>query len=137
MKEEIVTFDTAKLAREKGFNYRCHKFTYLIGEKIYDGEYLNHNKEVKKFISKISIPTQSLLQKWLREKHNCYIQISEDFYKNGINHLVQVLFYDKKGSNGYDYICDKKSTGMWGDNHEFPTYEEALEFGLQKALEKI
>ena len=28
-------------------------------------------------------------------------------------------------------------TGMYGDNGEFPTYEDALEFGLQEALKHI
>jgi hypothetical protein len=28
-------------------------------------------------------------------------------------------------------------TGFYGDNGEFPTYERALKFGLQKALEQI
>jgi hypothetical protein len=77
--------------------------------------------------------SRSLLQKWLRKKHNIHIIIDVDFYEEGINYMCQVLIYDV---NDIMYTS-KKSTGQYGDNNEFPTYEEALEFGLQKALELI
>lgn len=81
----------------------------------------------------VSVPTQSLLQKWLREKHNLYICISAEFYKTGINHTIQILCYNPNLAES-GYYDDDKCTGMYGDNSEFKTYEDALEFGLQKAL---
>lgn len=78
-------------------------------------------------------PEQSLLQKYLREKYNCHIQITHEPYTNGINFNVQVLFYNPNSVDCWDEL----SSGVYGDNGEFPTYEEALEFGLQEALRRI
>lgn len=81
----------------------------------------------------IEAPTQSLLQKYLREKYNCHIQVTHEAYINGINFNVQVLFYNPNVTDCWDDL----SSGMYGDNGEFPTYEEALEFGLREALKRI
>ena len=70
MKETKVSFETAKLAKEKGFVFSTKKIKVgrresslgtLFGSIIY---------------KKINItPTQSLLQKWLREVHNIHLTI--------------------------------------------------------------
>lgn len=52
MTEELVTLETAKLLKEKGFNER----KYLI-----DVSTLNHCYKY------LSVPPQSIAQKWLRE----------------------------------------------------------------------
>jgi hypothetical protein len=111
----LIQFNTAKLAREKGF-----KFQNAASENDYQGEN----------------PTQSELQKWLREKHNIYVIITEEFYTDGINHNIQILTYDLSNVEN-NYINNDKSTKIYGDNGEFKTYEKALEFGLQKALKLI
>ena len=55
-----------------------------------------------------------LLQKWLRDEHNIFVIITEEFYSDGINHLVQILTYDKM-SNAFTIfrtpdIIGKKSS---------------------------
>lgn len=70
----------------------------------------------------IEAPTQSLLQKWLREKHNIHIGV-----------------YYNKNSCVWDVECwhvDDVEPFYYG-NIEFNTYEEALENGLQEALKLI
>lgn len=54
MEDTLINFETAKLAREKGFD-----FIYII-----DNELTNH-----------SLITQSLLAKWLREVHKIHIEV--------------------------------------------------------------
>jgi len=89
MKEELVIFETAKLAKEKGFE---------------------------------PLPTQSILQKWLREEHNLEVNaygvrytgdISVTYYTYSVNGVTQLRAYK----------CD--------------TYENALEAGLLEALKSI
>lgn len=76
--------------------------------------------------------TMILIQKWLRDVHNKHVQITAEYYSDGINWNVQVLWLDE--NDHHDYTG---GTMMYGDNGEFSTYEAALEFGLGKALNLI
>lgn len=77
--------------------------------------------------------TQSEVQEWLRKKHDCFVVVTPEAYDDGVNWNVQVLFYDATE----DGCWARNSTGMFGDNGEFPTYEDALEFGLKIALGRL
>lgn len=61
MEDTLITFETAELAKEKGFNIPC-KHLYDIKTGEYSDGYI--------FGDVILAPTQSLLQKWLRDKYN-------------------------------------------------------------------
>jgi hypothetical protein len=74
-----------------------------------------------------SIPTQSILQKWLREKHNIHIEIYLGHDENKIWWNVELY----KIELGYNFEPTNLED-IGGDS-----YEEALEFGLQKALKLI
>jgi len=63
MQESLITFETAKLAKEKGFNIEQRIITV-------------YNPDTKKETQLDEYgATQSLLQKWLREVHNIYFFI--------------------------------------------------------------
>ena len=78
MEDTLITFETAKLAKEKGFDIKTTHY-YLGDEeyhilnisKDYGIEGLNWNLRS----TRTSAPTQSLLQKWLREKYDNDISI--------------------------------------------------------------
>ena len=125
MKESLITFDTAKLAKEKGFDVECE--TYWAN--YYTGEPRNKLKLLKRSLCESTIsfmewqaPTQSLLQKWLREKHDLHILIGLGM--TGLPKYDVSLFNSKKIHN---FIRE--------DNDY--TYEQALEKGLQEALKLI
>ena len=97
MKEELVTFEVLTLATDLGFDGRPDT-QKVYG--LYDG-----------------IPTQSLLQKWLRDEHDIIVEVHSQYmpnstYKYGVK--VKHEFYDS-----------------------FDTYEEALEMGLKEGLKLI
>lgn len=136
MKEQLITFKVAKLAKEKGFNWEVY---YSYDERVELAEYaknfnldtdevvdirLDHLKIDFNGISNnfISAPTQSLLQKWLREVHNIHIQI---FFINN-SFRVKVKYFYK------DMIMSLPIT-----RYAHKTYEEALEKGLLEGLIKI
>lgn len=144
MNEQLVSKETAILAKERGFNVEVRSYFDFkkFGDKPLEfygkldaNNLMVWNVELSKNIPAdyVSAPTQGLLQKWLREKHNLYICISAEFYKTGINHIVQILCYNPNLTES-DYYDNDKCTWMYGDNGQFDTYEEALEFALQKAL---
>lgn len=75
----------------------------------------------------ISAPTQSLLQKWLRERHRIHIAIN-GLYNNNIMiaYTFDICLVD---ANPYKEGIHSVMT--------YPTYEEALETALKQALNKI
>jgi hypothetical protein len=112
MTEELVTLETAKMLREKGFQQR----KYLINVST-----LHHCYKY------LSVPPQSVAQKWLRETKNLHIEI----YRNACGYGYTIV----KANNG-TWMEDDDSKGP-NDGGKWNTYEEALEAGLQEALKLI
>ena len=92
MKEQLISFDTAKLAKEGGFNIPCFyyyednnlKEPYLENGSSTDVDFrvdltdLLENMNNKHLSGDfVSAPTQSLLQKWLREVRNIHIRVDD------------------------------------------------------------
>jgi len=155
MKEVLITFPVAKLAKEKGFQeYTQYFYTEENGlcEIEYDYDYSKlwiydenlkikdtfidwsnedefwYNDEKEEFYIPEKYPalTQSLLQRWLREIHNISIEVFSLSYHNKIQFTMNI----KKLKESEIKILSK-------NNYHFKTYEEALEIGLQKALKLI
>ena len=125
MKEELIQLETAQLAKEKGFTIPillCYHekdriaLPFSMGKKLY-----TNNLEY------ISAPTQSLLQKWLREKHNIYVQINSS--------------HDCLWGFELSKLCDEPYKGVFKvskmDSYKHKTYEKALEKGLVEGLNLI
>ena len=132
MKEQLISLETAKLAKEKGFKiptkvmYKGNEKSYGhnnewgIDEKRLDGEFPYTNQQW------YSIPAQSVLQKWLREKHDIHFEIKPIFEVNEIRPYHISISKNLSGKNfNYKIIGTRE------------TYEEALEIGLQEALKLI
>lgn len=115
-----ITFETANLAEQKGF-----KFEY-IGTTL------------------VNIPTQSQLQKWLRDVHNIHVTV--DFYTHVEIKIPvwQVWVSGLHNSfNGQNEIIRKRLNALindikWLESLEkfnvFQSYEQALEAGLFESL---
>ena len=130
IEEEYISFETAKLAKEKGFN---EEISTLYKNGIFKHHKQHHSNNP--FISNMgmtdnccSAPTQSLLARWLRD--DCGISV--EVYSST--------------SHGYGYdICNTDGTDIGrgyifrGQNEYalWDSYEEAMEKGLQDALELV
>ena len=137
LKEKLISFETAILAKEKGFKNACDWFVNKDNEYIFMPDFLYPNNsefsynpeedpeviEWEEMMKTLALaPTQSLLQMWLREVHEISIKI-DDYYTDS-----RVRF---------DYnVCQ---LGSQEDNPVgiFETYEKALEIGLYQALKLI
>lgn len=141
MKEQLISFETAKLAKEKGFDVDTIEYYtpkgYQTESEGYRTERLertnwNNGKGSYPTLSKdveCSAPTQSLLQKWLRESHKIYVEPrfnSEDFAQEGLKAKVQWYCWVFKPMN---YESENETS--------YNTYEEALEKGLIQGLKLI
>lgn len=121
MKDQLISFETAKLAKEKGFGKTL--------DTIYPHAYKDEKTLVLNSCNNcedgfISAPTQSELQKWLREVHNIHLLVEP--YYNRENTLVY----------GVDVILEKtKEQTLIEDG--FESYELSLEFGLYESLKLL
>ena len=129
--EEICTYEVCKLAKEKGFPQdECgvnigyyawdglRKIHSLVNSFAwYNEEYVHDNLYLA--------PTQSLLQRWLREEKGYYVY----------------PFFDNE-SRRWTWVCRELTGDMWiqlldFEERYFDTYELALEDALKYALENL
>jgi hypothetical protein len=121
--EEIVTFEVCKLAKEKGFNAKCKWLyskdkselsTHCTGEDFWN-----------KYDLVIAAPTQSLLQRWLREEKGIIV----------VPYFRCVL---KVWSATYEFLPPNCKQYTFKDlRKRFKTYEQALDHALKYALERL
>jgi hypothetical protein len=147
MEEIKISFETAKLAKEKGFNIPTISYytpegyctesegyqTERLEESNWNdgqGSYPTSPEEVD-----CSAPTQSLLQKWLREKHKIHIEPQHSWLldenektKDDVVWWYYIYPNYPHGDRSKTFSCEIG---------EPSTYEEALEHGLQEGLKLI
>ena len=68
--EDYVSFETAKLLKERGFNEKCGPY-YGLDETLINGVIIEAKHNIDK--NKFSAPTLQMAMKWLREKYNLHI----------------------------------------------------------------
>ena len=139
MREQVVSFQVAKLAKEKGFNFSEIEIRDSNTLKVCD----NVDKRLNYFgtmeeSSLIQQPTQSLLLRWLREEHNIHIKI-DDFIddETGIEWDYEIVIIGTDLDERGNYIPLISYDMNNSTERKFKTYEEALEAGLQEALNLI
>ena len=141
---QIITFQTAKLAKEKGFDevvkqyyFNKKKELVLFNKTALKDNIGYRNSETLDIVA----PTQSLLQKWFREVHNIDVTVTP--YGE-----VDIMIDDAPLEKAYAVRVDNwnvrwsvhDGTGLVLPEHyhfDDVNYEEALEKGLYKALELL
>jgi hypothetical protein len=136
MEDRLVTFETAELAKERGFSVYTQKvYVETLEHTVEMGRggdctfpyqaprVLNSGKFDQWDVVHCKAPTQSLLQKWLRDKHYCYAYA-----------LPSYVGYSLKKKH-YGEIAHLNKVRQLGDY--FDEYEDALESILQEALKSI
>jgi hypothetical protein len=109
--EDYVSFEVAKLLKEKGFDGVTEKY-YLK----YKGEYILVSRGTAEHPdSSIDVPTLQMAMKWLRKVHNLYIEVSLSCDRGDKNAKifdasifnVQNQRYKKLGNiQGYEQACE-------------------------------
>lgn len=127
--EDYVSFETAKLLKEKGFN----ELTPLSYSLPYGNEsHIPCSNDVDTdFVSRITL---QMAMKWLREVHNQTIVpgISLDDRTSGtINYYIVGIWYIPKNNGGS--FCYTSPTPYNG----YPSFEEACEAGIKYCLENL
>ena len=126
MKEDYVSFEIAKLLKEKGFDWEVHR-SYLVNDNVFIPGDIN---DVPLRKDAIRIPTLQMAMKWLREEHDIFIAI------NIIPNITVTM------EQRYYFFKPYKNRRI----HNFPldysiqcyeTYEEACEAGIKYCLKNL
>lgn len=127
IKEAYVSFEVAKLLKEKGFNEPCDNYYDQSSDEpqqlTLDEMYYSYDEFTK-------APTHQMAMAWLREVYNVFIYVEPFITTNGLQ--------------GYKPYCTKiGGEFMWINplrkysNTSSDTYYEAVEAALKYSLENL
>ncbi len=142
MEDTLVSFDTAKLAKDLGFNIpcrakiHCSHYCFILNNiiptnirtdakemfapiKDWNAKQVMHKGNLDLYTS---LPTQSLLQKWLREIHTIHINLIPLTRKRLYSYSIVDL-------ESLEYIMNSKTYNF--------NYEDTLEIALKEGLKLI
>ena len=122
--EDYVSFETAKLLKEKGFDVKCDKcYAYFADDDIRI-LHLTYEKPAQ-LLSEDRYPciTIQIVMKWLREVQNIAIVVTPSMFWGKYNTHI----YEK--GNEYPIGFDGSSL--------CPSYEQAVEGAIKHCLENL
>ena len=129
IEEQFVSFDTAKMLKEAGFDVPCTS-QYSEGKSIwYVGYPDNFNQDDFGY----SRPTQALAARWLREAHG--IHVSSNIFMDSANDADGNIV-DEWTFWSFD-LFDNSGRIIEESDDRYDSYEEALEAGLKEAVKLI
>lgn len=122
--EDYVSFEVAKLLKEKGFDSWCfgyykpnNEFGTYVMPRTYSGVDGNY----------ILAPTHQMALKWLRDVHNIFIQI--DYVVLAKN----IFEYTYEIHN----MCKGRSVAISNFRDDYETYEDAVEAAIKYCLTNL
>ena len=117
IEEQFVSFDTAKMLKEAGFDVPCTSQS-TEGKCIWNVGYpYNFNQDEFGY----SRPTQALAARWLREGHHIFIMLTP---------VIQGWMYDLFDLKKHQYI-------LCNEDAMTKSYEAAFETALREAIKLI
>ena len=140
--EDYVSFETAKLLKEKGFPQEYDRYHSLVyNEEDYEDEYESQRMVLQTRLVKAGTlssypvgvpepkcycPTLQMAMKWLREVHNIHIEIDPDWISKGGFAVI-----------GYYFNIHSIVNPWYEDSDTYPTYEKACEVAIKYCLENL
>ena len=123
-KEAYVSFEVAKLLKEKGFNWECTHYYDDDGTMHKALDYVRQNDEDEDDNDECLCPTQQKAMRWLREIKN--IDIEPFVYCN-----------HHDGSKAYGCNIQENGHLLMTDSFVQDTYEEAVDAALKYCLTEL
>ena len=126
--EDYVSFETAKLLKEKGFDEGCSFVVNSISKGVIPVSLPTTNSDIEdEKANLIALPTLQMACKWLREVHNWTICISP-YWPEGDMRNKLTWYYDIHS------LIDNRSfrESSYTDN-----YTEACEAAIKYCLENL
>lgn len=131
--EDYVSFETAKVLKEKGFDVQCRCFMSMSqGFKTYCSDSFNYNNKLE--FGCVSCPTLQMAMKWLREDKKILISIFchiDKGYWFCIEHFID---------SPYKFATSEsihRKEEILGKIQYYDTYEQACEAAIKYCLENL
>ena len=126
MNEDYVSYEVAKLLKEKGFDWFCNNKQYLVIERMLDSLNPINSLEFKTY----SKPRLFIAQEWLRKEKGIYV-----WAEPVVGGKWTVSFCDLN-------VSAEESDWIGRELHKdgypiYNTFEEALQTGILEALKLI
>jgi len=134
--EDYVSFETAKLLKEKGFDENCAALYDLRNGEFHEKQtgYVFNNSQWDNFIT---APTLQMAKKWLRKVYNLFIEIQ-----------CYGCEYDEKAHFEYSYVISEYVKINTGDctifslkkrnaKSQFLAPEQACDSAINYCLENL
>ena len=128
--EDYVSFEVAKLLKEKGFDELCDKKYNGYKSIVPAGKMIElwQNSEFDAD-EECSAPTLQMAMKWLRKEHKLSVRPRYDEVEDEKEHLYYVWFFDILSMNPYKTLVEPVQG--------YSTYEEAAEASIKYCLENL
>lgn len=119
--EDYISFEIAKLLKEKGFNEMTELAYGLEHGHVRNDLPVSYwrNSEIDEY--KFSCPTLQMAMKWLREVHNIFIQV--ELYSKYDNYCFELF------QNTHRLMIEHREV--------YNSYEETAESAIKYCLEKL
>ena len=121
--EDYVSFETAKLLKEKGFDEECSR--WYVANEPQEGVVEKGFGENQFYINS---PTLQMAMRWLRDMHNLCIEP----YRTACGYLYTISTIPYGSCK-----CNPKYGGDDEDSGQWATYEGACEAAIKYCLEKL
>ena len=126
--EDYVSFETAKLLKEKRFNGNTHMLYDEIGFRC------SHIEEKFSFMEHIECPTQDMAMKWLKKVHYLHITVHPGVSEYGVVWTYAIVFVKEAGKGEtYFYKINQITTPIVKSKSP----EEACEAAIKYCLEHL
>lgn len=125
IKEDYVSFETAKLLKEKGFDDEYTNAFYDKTGNLYFIDLLSDLSQHTDNDTDIAASTLYVAMKWLREIHNFHIGIIATYQHIPRKYEVHIMYLEEINDI---VLCPIK---------DFDTYEEACEAAIRYTLENL
>ena len=132
IQETYVSFETAKLLKEKGFDENTLMVYMSYGDLCkcnrYDSIRNSNYNDITKNYFECTAPTHQMAMAWLREVYNIYISIQPDFPSDKDYKMCWCWSAN---------ILHENCISLKGHQCYIETYEEAVEAALKYSLENL
>ena len=124
--EDYVSFETAKLLEEKGFDVPCTvwyaEYTSQYGGDTYNViQFDNHNRFEEGYKFLFYVPTLQMAMKWLREKE-IFVEVTHTLFSS---------------PHKYQYSIFRTEPEFYTTGNWHKSYEEACEAAIKYCLENL